>query len=324
MNLMAKKFLKFCVALGIAVFILYFLIKKISIVDFKIALQSTNYEFLLLAFLSYIVLNLIRAWRFDLILGGQIGFFRILNIVFLQNFWNTFLPFRIGELSYVYLINKGGDVSLGKNIASLIGARLMDFFSIAIIFLSSFFWISSIGSAQTLAMFSAGLLIIVALVFSALVWGGCKIKDFIFKLKNKTRNKFLLVIFEKSGETLENFNLFRLRGLMLKTFLLSFSIWILAVILGIFLFKATNISLGFAKILFVYFLPILFSLSPFYTPAGLGIYEGSLASGLILFGLEPARAIAAGFIIHAEELLFVIILAIIGYISFKFCKYGAQ
>lgn len=322
---MAKKFLKFYVALGIAVFILYFLIKKVNITDFKMMLQSISYGFLLLAFLSYIILNLIRAWRFDLILERQIGFFKILNIVFLQNFWNTFLPFRIGEFSYIYLVNKSGNIGLGKNIASLLGARLMDFFSIAVIFLSSIFFVSSdIGNIRFLTIFSAGLLIIAVLIFLALIWGGGKIKNFIFKLKGKIQNKFLSVILEKFEEVLEGFGLFRSRGLVFKVILLSFSIWTLAFIIGIFLFKTANIHLGPWQTSFVYFLPVLLSLSPVYTPAGLGVYEGSLAGGLILFGFESAKAITAGFIIHAGELIFVVILAIAGHIGFKFCKYDAQ
>ncbi len=318
MSLASKKFVKFFLASGIAVFILYFLVKKINVIDFRAALQLTDYRFLLLAFISYVILDLIRAWRFDLILEKRVGFFRLLNIVFLQNFFKTILPFHLGELSYVHLVGKNSDVSLGKNIASLIGARLLDFFSIAIIFLLSIFFISSnIGNVRFLTIFSAGLLTIAVLIFLALVWSGGKIKNFIFKLKNRIQNKFLLMVLNKFENTLESFALFQSRGVMFKAILSSFLIWIFVFILGIFLFKSINISIGLWPVVFIYSLPIFLNLVPFYTPAGLGLYESAITTGLVIFGVLKEKAIAASFIIHAQELIFVGILGLIGYFVIK-------
>lgn len=312
---MFKKSVKILIFTGLALVIVYFLLSEITAGDILNNLKQLDFKFTALAFVLYFAVNLVRAYRFDLILGKSIGRLRFLYIVFIQNFFNIILPFRLGELSYIHLVSKNSDISLGRNITSLIGVRLFDLFAAVTVFVISILWLSN-GFIDSMAFFwvGAGLILIIFLVFISLVFCGAKIINFFQKYQLSRR------IFEKFKEAIEGFSMFREKGLFVKISILSFVIWGMISVGGFFLFKSLNINLNFWQIVFVYALPGILSLTPIFVFGGIGSYEGSIAGGLMLLGISKEMAISDGFILHAQDLAFVLILALVGYIGLKFYR----
>ncbi len=307
--------------ISVAVFI--FLFKKISVADMVIAFKAVDFRFSFIAFSLYITANIFRAWRFDLILGKRIGFKNFLNIVFLQNFFNVLLPFRLGELSYVRMVHKNG-INIGHNIASLLGARIFDLLSIITIFsialLASY---KNIPNSADLFLFVGGLMVLGILFLVIFIFYSQGVVNFSEKILKKFgfyNRKIPQYFIGKSKEITEGFLNFRKERKLVKVAAQSFIIWILIFSSGFFLIKGLGIELGFWRSLFVYGFPSLVGLVPVFILGGLGFYEGSIILGLTLFGINKEIATTASLILHVQELLFVIILAGASFVIFNYQK----
>ena len=60
------------------------------------------------AFGLYLAANVIRAARVWLLLGGAYSFGDLVAVSFLHLFYGTFLPFKIGEFSFLFLMKRQG------------------------------------------------------------------------------------------------------------------------------------------------------------------------------------------------------------------------
>lgn len=292
------RYLKTAVFAAIGVVLLVLLLREIRFEELGLAIRSIDWRFTLLAFASYIGANLVRAERFSLILERKISRREFLRIVLLQNFFNVILPFRLGELSYIALVEKRGGVGLGENIASLIGARTLDLMSIIILFLVGLLTISpSVASSRLL--FLVGLAVAVALLAG------------------------LAVVTRQSGraqsarrwwsDVIVGFSIFRGRRTLLSVVALSLAAWILTFFSGALLLRGVGILLGAGEYLFVYAFPIFISMTPLVVFGGFGSYEGSLVFPLFVLGIDRAVAISSSIVIHLQELGFVFVLAAVGY-----------
>ncbi len=254
--------------------------------------------------------NIFRAWRFDLILGKQIGFKRFLNIVFLQNFFSMLLPFRLGELSYIRMVHKNG-INIGQNIASLLGARIFDLLSIITIFtIALLVSYQNIPNSADLFLFVGSLMVLGILFLVIFIFYSQRIVNFSEKILPQ-------YFIEKLKEITEGFLNFRKERKLVKVAAQSFIIWILIYLSGFFLIKGTGIELDFWRSLFVYGFPSLVGLLPVFILGGLGFYEGSIILGLTLFGINRQLATTTSLILHVQELLFVIVLAGASFVIFN-------
>lgn len=316
--------IKKTVLFGIVSFVIFLLIlQQISFEDLTNSFRAVKWQFSLLAFIFYIMANIVRAYRFNLILNKEIGIKIFLRIIFLQNFWGTLLPFRLGELSYIHMVNKNG-INIGRNIASLIGARVLDLVSILAIFTITLTVIGSTSDITAILVWPIIILFVAVVVFGAIfIFLGKKIPDFFFLILKKTSfYKFQATqyILEKVKEITNGFFVFREKKILLKISLASLLIWILIYLCGLFLIRGVGINIGFWQMLFVYSFSILIGLVPVFIFNSVGIYEGVLIAGFMFFGINKKAAISMSFILHAQELIFVLILALIGFIGLKFCK----
>jgi hypothetical protein len=296
--------------ISIAVFV--FLFRKISIADIVNGFKAVDLRFSFIAFSLYIVANIFRAWRFNLILGKQIGFKIFLNIVFLQNFFSMLLPFRLGELSYVRMVHKNG-INIGYNIASLLGARIFDLLSIVTIFtIALLVSYQNIPNSADLFLFLGSLMFLGVLFLVIFVFYSQKIVNFSEKILKKLSvysRKITQYFIEKSKEIAEGFLNFRKERKLVKVAAQSFIIWILIYLSGFFLIKGAGIELDFWQSFFVYGFPSLVGIVPVFILGGLGFYEGSIILGLMFFGINKEIATTTSLILHVQELLFVIVLA---------------
>jgi uncharacterized membrane protein YbhN (UPF0104 family) len=104
----------------------YFVLRQLSFRDLAQLARGASLQLLALGFLCYLGANALRAWRFRALTDDKIPFIKLLRTVVVQNFFNTFLPFRAGEVSYLVMVHRTGVVTPGSNLASLLGARVLD------------------------------------------------------------------------------------------------------------------------------------------------------------------------------------------------------
>jgi uncharacterized protein (TIRG00374 family) len=284
----------------------YFVVRQLNWRDLSSLWRSANLGLLALAFGAYLLANVLRARRFRALTGDQISTTTLLRTVLIQNFLNTFLPLRAGEVSYLYVVHRTGVVRPGDNLASLLGARALD--------LIAALWIplltlpmSRVWSAEgdTVAWF-AGLASAAALTFAFGVARAEPLADWLAG-RAATRDGRLRRGLETAGETLRALAQLRRGRLLGRVVALTFGCWGLIYICGYLSMLGLGIDLGFWDALFAYSFPMIASMTPLYMLGGFGVFEGSIGMGLHLVGIPLGVAMSAGLLQHIAELVYVIL-----------------
>ena len=104
-------------------------------------LENINLIVVVLAFFLYILTLVAKTLRFRFILRNKIGLKKLLSVVSIHSFWNNVLPFRSGEVTYLYMVNEEKSISNGENVTSLFLARIFDILFVLLFFLISGFFI---------------------------------------------------------------------------------------------------------------------------------------------------------------------------------------
>ena len=121
-----QKIARIALKLGIVIVITYFFLKNIDIVRIKDILSRVSIKAVLIGFGCYCVLVLAKTLRFRTLLGLDSSVHQIFPILALHTFWGNFLPFRTGDISYVYLMQRRQKVDATQGIASLMMASIID------------------------------------------------------------------------------------------------------------------------------------------------------------------------------------------------------
>ena len=299
--------------LGLVLFVV--LVRRVAGADVAAVFASIDWRLSALAFLCYCGVNLMRMESISLILGGKVPRRRVLSLVFLQNFFNVLFSFS-GDAAYVFLLKRRGTVTLGENLASLLAAKILDFFTLTSVFFG-FVMISGIPALSSLrapsALIFAASVSLAALSFArpsvlpALVAGAGSVVGI------GARPAFLRVL-KQAQEIAGGFSFFRSRRVAGRVALTTLCNWFLTFLSGFLLLRGVGVTIGFGATLFAYTFPIAAGLTPAFVLGGFGSYEGAFAFGLTRVGIAAGQAIASSVALHVQELGFLLVLAAAGFI----------
>jgi uncharacterized membrane protein YbhN (UPF0104 family) len=298
-----RKLLQLLLALVVTVAAGWFVLSRLSFGDLKELAKGFDRGLLALGFLMYLGTNLLRALRFRLLLEEAAATSAFFRIVVVQNFMNTFLPLRAGEISYFYMVHRMG-ITPGKNLGSLLAARALDFLSALIIPVAFAPFARGLAvSGQSLVWAAAFTALLIA-GFVVLLGSAASLADWITahlvsKRPLVVRGVTLL------GDTLRAIGALRARRVLLRVTLLSLGGWALIYGVGYVLLTGAGLALPLADGLFAYGFPTLVSLTPVYMFGGFGLFEGSVGTGLSLVGVPLGTALAVGLLLHVAELLYI-------------------
>jgi uncharacterized membrane protein YbhN (UPF0104 family) len=264
---------------------------------------------LVLGFAAYLMANVLRALRFRTLVGERLSTLALLRVVIIQNFLNTFLPFRAGEVSYLYLVHKSGSVSLGGNLGSLLGARLLDLLTALVIPLATIPLSRGWASDSRPALWFGALALGTGLALALGILASRPLAEW-FGRRIGTGRAWLDRGLALARDILLSLHQLRGRRVLGRVALLSFGCWGLIYLSGYLLMSGADLKLSLWDCLFAYGFPVLVSMTPFYMLGGFGAYEGSVGVGLVLVGIAESRALAVGLFMHLAELLFVVLLAL--------------
>ena len=106
--------------------LLLLLLRQIDPQDVIAALTGAELSWLLFGGVFYLLTNLLRAWRFGVLLrmSGLIPPLRLLPEMFALSFLNNVLPSRTGELSFPYFLHRRHGVPIGESATTLLIARI--------------------------------------------------------------------------------------------------------------------------------------------------------------------------------------------------------
>ena len=246
----------------------------------------------------------LKTWRFSYYLGGQISVGQLMPIVWIHSFWNNILPYRSGELTYVYLLRQTRAVSDGQNLMSLLAARSFDTLALLILIGGVTLLIFPAQSRQLWALQLTGTLSFILATIAALlllVLFNPQAVALCHNLQTRLPARGQPVM-SKLAEAVAALQ--RLRNpVALGSFtVLSLIVWFTDILYVWCVFQAARLPLTPFQALFICAFPVLAALLPIQTPAGLGIFEGTVTGGLLLLGLPRGAALQGSVLLHAHIL----------------------
>ena len=118
----------------VTIVLVVLLLTQVRIDELIATFRSAELKYVLAGFVMYTACYLFRALRFHALMDKEVGIRDLFAIVCVHNMANSILPARTGELSYVYLLKKMHNKTLGDGAATLIVGRILDLMSISLLF----------------------------------------------------------------------------------------------------------------------------------------------------------------------------------------------
>ena len=288
-------------------------IRQIALADFTAFVRTLDWRYAVLAFVSYMGVNVARVERMTLLIQGKISRRDLFSFVFLQNFLNVFFSFS-GDAAYVSLVHRTKGVPMSENVASFISAKALDLIVLAGIFFAAVFASASplLGPfrlpAAVLFICVAGVGGFVMARPVAVARGVTSMARTFGIAHGRMARRVLAFI----SEAARGFSLLDRKDVFARVCVWTLINWACTFLVGWFLLYGVHITLGAGDVLFAYTFPIAAALTPFYVFGGFGSYEVSFLSGLVLVGIDTLEASRVAVAIHMEELIFLVVCAAAG------------
>lgn len=272
----------------------------------------------LLAFGTYVIINIVRAWRLQLLVVEAPLYYRdVLGITLIHNMLNYLLPARTGELSFPLLMRRYR-ISLSKGFIALAWYRVFDLLSLAVI-VSAILLVFRPGGEipPSVVSRSAGVVLGVSLTITLTANHLLKATVRIAQWLTSFHSSYLVWLGERVSQVsmalLASSNRIRpTTQVYWGLFVLSGLQWICGFIYYGILLDSLQISLLPSQVVVVSAIASLLLAIPFQGIAGVGTYEGIWVLSLALVNVDSTSAILASLVIHLSTLLFAILLGPIG------------
>ena len=282
-------------------------------------LEQTTHWLLLVYGALYLVQLMLRAWRYRILIvasGEQHipSFFHMSVVTGVRNMLVDLLPARVGELSYVAMLNRGYRVGADACLSSLTIAIAFDFVALLFVVLGLFSIQLLSGGVESWmlgALISATVITVIAIIglFVIAPWfvkvfmkaesariKESKILNFIFKLANKFANAIEAT---------------RRSGSLLSVFFLSIGIRVLKYVGFFLLFKAVVVpsfeqlaGLPMPQVVSALIGGELAASLPVPAFMSFGVYEAGGTAVLTAFGIDKIQSLIAMLAVHIWSQLF--------------------
>jgi len=292
------------VVIGLAVggLFMYLAFRNVPLADLSTALAGVDWRWLAPAFAVSLVLQVFRAWRWQLELLPlrRIALGRLWIVISIAYMAINVLPVRLGEVVRPWLLSRREDVSFSNVVGNLVIEKTMDSLVIVVYILTGLLtthnlplWVRR--GAVFPALFAA---ILVALVL--LLWwrGEAFVDRWVLRLLPQRLGaglKRVLRAFLDGMKILPN------PRLVLAVFLLSLGLWFLPILSSYIMIRAFHFALPFNAALIV-FIFIGFGTALPNAPGMVGTFQYACVLALGLFGVDKADALAYGLVLNAIQL----------------------
>lgn len=141
---MKGKIAKAAVSVFLTALLFYYFYKTIDLQEMVVYIQNVRWEWMALAVFAYCATYPARAFRIYYLTrnSGNHSFFTTQRICFRHQFYGRIIPFKVGDLSLVYLLKRKAGVSLGEGGAVLLMIRIFDGVVIILSFLFCNLWVN--------------------------------------------------------------------------------------------------------------------------------------------------------------------------------------
>jgi len=307
-NTKQKKIISLVVTLALVALLL----TQIDFIQAGDIVTKIVWPYLLVAFVFYFIGVCLRAWRWQVLIPSKkISFLNSLKITLGYTFFCNLMPFRSGELSFVYFIKKRENIAVAEGLSVLLVARFFDLLAVAISFLIGFILLNPDYIPSDKIYLSCVILGLVTI--AVLFYLDRLIKTVISLMRRAGLTKFQLgaKLATKLEEVAASIKAIRSLPVYLINLLISF-LWLASASLMIVVFfRALNIDFAWLKTVLGLIFSQLVSFLPIQGLWDFGTYETGWAIGFGLLGLGKEASIISGFMVHLFSLAYLLILIII-------------
>ena len=306
---------KFWLGIGISIFFMGLLLRKIDFQKLAAAMQTMDYRFLvpvvLFTFASYF-LRAVR-WKFLLISEKNISLKSLYPATIIGYMANNLLPARLGEFVRAYVLAQREGLETPSVFASLVIDRLFDGFTVILMLLVTLF---ALRLPQGMA--DAEMALKVGGMVTFLLY--CAVIVFLFLLKRQTMRTLAFVklilkpfplrfsdrIIPLLGSFIAGIRMSARGGHIAALLITSVLIWTFAVLPVDMILQAFGIHLPITASMFIMVLLVFAVMVP-ASPGFIGTYHYACFKGLSAFGIAESTSISIALVIHGSAFFPVII-----------------
>lgn len=312
---MKQKHWLFVLGILLTVLLVYVLIREAGLSAIVTVLRKLPFSIILLTFVLYLGIYLLRLLRFQALLTKKIPFLQFFPILCMHNIANIALPARTGELSYLYLLKKFHAVKGSESLASLTISRLGDLIAILLFFLLGTFFVQDLPKPVHTALWYFSLFIIVCIAALLLaIFFKLHIKAFFESLLcfiGLGGNKKITMFQHALGDMLDFIKATKGKGLF-AALLYSILQWLLMYSFTYTLMQAFGMEASIFQVFVGSSLALISSVLPMQGVLGFGTTEGIWTVVFLLLGFEKTITIASGFGVHIVSLVYAFLLGLFG------------
>ena len=297
---------KFWVGIGVSVFFMALLLKKIDFRLLGVALRSVDYRFVLLAIALTFVSYFLRAvrWRYLLISVKSIPLASLYSATIIGYMANNLLPARLGEFIRAYVLADREGLETPTVFASLVIDRLCDGFTVLLMLVVTLFTLKlpqGMGDAEQALKIGGA--------FMFLLY--CGVLLFLLLLKRRTMLTLSLLgrllkpfpprfsekIIPLLGSFVAGIRISVRGGHICAVLASSLLIWTFCVLSVDVILQGFGIHLPMTASMFIMALLVFAVMVP-ASPGFIGTYHYACYKGLSLFGIAESTSISIALLIH--------------------------
>ncbi len=309
------------IALFLTIILVALLLTQVSSDTIISIISHINPVYLLAGFILYASSYFFRALRFHILLNREVSIKDLFNIVCVHNATNNLLPARTGELSYIYLLKKINNKTVGDGIATLVVSRIFDFIALIILFFFAIVLITDIpkiimDALWIIAFFGIFLLIVLVILLT-------RGKKFVIQIQKTAErlhcehNPGVHFFIRKGFETIESLDRIQIKESISALMISSLLIWGVNYFVVYLLMMGMNFQLSIFIVILGGTFILLTTVLPIQGVAGFGTTETIWTLVFVPLGLSVDQAIVSGFCYHIVIILYFTILGIYGWITIR-------
>ncbi len=275
-------------------------------------LRTANYGYISLSVLGILAFMVIRAIRWRFMLNNDIPFLPIFHIQNIGYMLTNLLPFRIGDVARAILIGNVPPITLARGLSTMVVERVLDMMFIVALLPFTLAEVETLPDWMQTGAQASGILALIAIVM--LVVAANK-RPLANRLATLILNRLTFLDTDTWLQRLDNIlaglvSLTRLRdGLILAA--LSILVWLPIIFAYYMGLLAVNLEPTVAMAGFVVCAAALSIALP-SSPGQIGVFHAGVIAALAVLGQPEAPSASFAFIYHALNVLFMVLLGIIG------------
>ena len=306
---------KLWIGMGISLFFLILLFRKIDFAKLVAAFREMDYRFLwgaiALTFVSYF-LRAVR-WRILLAPLKQTRLANLFPATIIGYMANNILPARLGEFVRAYVLAGKEGLDTSATFATLVLDRLCDGFTVLVILLVTFFTVRLpagmesvqhglvVGGYVTLAFYLGVVAFVVVLKRATM-----RTLEFLRRLLSPFPPRVAEKVIPVLGSFIEGLRLSSRPAELAGLFVVSLAIWTTAIIPVDLILQSFGIHLPITASMFIMVFLVFAVMVP-ASPGFVGTYHAACVYGLMAFNIQMERAMSVAIIMHGVNFFPVII-----------------